>query len=102
MSAVEARADESRAGFGYQRPHGPVANFNKLLIAACENAGSLALLNGQIPQASPSRFCTRITVAACHNRRVSNGDQVQRVAGMAMKRSKSVDFTGYWQRHIAE
>lgn len=34
------------------------------------------------------------------NRRVSNGDQVQRVAELAMKRSKSVDFTGYWQRHL--
>jgi hypothetical protein len=36
------------------------------------------------------------------NRRVSNGDQVSRVAAPAMKRGKSVDFTGYWQRHIAE
>jgi len=36
------------------------------------------------------------------NRRVSNGDQVEHVASLAMKRSKSVDFTGYWQRHIAE
>ena len=35
------------------------------------------------------------------NRRVSNGDQVNRIAGLAMKRGKSVDFTGYWQRHIA-
>jgi hypothetical protein len=34
-------------------------------------------------------------------RRVSNGDQVTRVASLAMKRGKSVDFTGYWQRHIA-
>jgi hypothetical protein len=34
------------------------------------------------------------------NRRVSNGDQVNRVAALAMKRGKSVDFTGYWQRHI--
>jgi transposase-like protein len=34
------------------------------------------------------------------NRRVSNGDQVRRVADLAMKRSRSVDFTGYWQRHI--
>jgi transposase-like protein len=33
------------------------------------------------------------------NRRVSNGDQVSRVAALAMKRGKSVDFTGYWQRH---
>jgi hypothetical protein len=36
------------------------------------------------------------------NRRVSNGDQVSRVTALAMKRGKSVDFTGYWQRHIAE
>jgi hypothetical protein len=35
------------------------------------------------------------------NRRVSNGDQVNRVAALAMKRGKSVDFTGYWQRHVA-
>ncbi len=34
------------------------------------------------------------------NRRVSNGDQVQRVAGLAMGRKPSVDFSGYWQRHI--
>lgn len=34
------------------------------------------------------------------NRRVSNGEQVGRVAGLAMKRKQSVDFTGYWQRHI--
>jgi hypothetical protein len=25
---------------------------------------------------------------------------VSRVAGLALKRGKSVDFTGYWQRHI--
>ena len=36
------------------------------------------------------------------NRRVSNGDQVSRVAALAMKRGKSVDFTGYWQRHIQD
>jgi hypothetical protein len=33
--------------------------------------------------------------------RASNGDQVNRVAALAMKRGKSVDFTGYWQRHVA-
>jgi hypothetical protein len=33
------------------------------------------------------------------NRRVSNGDQVSRVAALALKRAKSVDFTGDWQRH---
>jgi transposase-like protein len=34
------------------------------------------------------------------NRRVSNGEQVNRIASLALKRGKSVDFTGYWQRHI--
>lgn len=34
------------------------------------------------------------------NRRVANGDQVDRVATLAMKRKPSVDFSGYWQRHI--
>lgn len=34
------------------------------------------------------------------NRRVPNGEQVQRVAHLAMKRGKSVDFSGYWQRHV--
>jgi hypothetical protein len=30
-------------------------------------------------------------------------DQVsRRVAALAMKRGKSVDFTGYWQRHLAD
>jgi hypothetical protein len=36
------------------------------------------------------------------NGRVSNGDQVSRVAALAMKRCESMDFPGYWQRHIAD
>jgi transposase-like protein len=35
------------------------------------------------------------------HRRVSNGDQVYMLSGLAMKRGQSVDFCGYWQRHIA-
>jgi len=34
------------------------------------------------------------------NRRISNGEQVQRVAGLAMVASRSADFCGYWQRHV--
>ncbi len=34
------------------------------------------------------------------NRRVSNGDQVHRIAALAMSRKPSVDFSGYWQRHV--
>ncbi len=33
------------------------------------------------------------------NRRVPNGDQVQRVSMLAMHHRPSVDFSGYWQRH---
>jgi hypothetical protein len=35
------------------------------------------------------------------NRRMSNGDQVTRLAGFAMHRKPSQDFCGYWQRHLA-
>jgi transposase-like protein len=34
------------------------------------------------------------------NRRMPNGDQVERVAKLALGRRKSVDFNGYWQRHV--
>ncbi len=36
------------------------------------------------------------------NRRSSNGEQVNRLAGLAMKGKPSVDFSGYWQRHIQD
>jgi transposase-like protein len=36
------------------------------------------------------------------NRRSSNGEQVSRIAGLAMVNKPSVDFTGYWQRHEKE
>ncbi len=34
------------------------------------------------------------------NRRAANGDQTYRISGQAMKRKQSVNFTGYWQRHV--
>jgi hypothetical protein len=34
-------------------------------------------------------------------RKLSKGEQVPRLAGLATRKGKSVDFTGYWQRHIA-
>jgi transposase-like protein len=34
------------------------------------------------------------------NRRMSNGEQVSRLVGFAMKRRPSPDFCGYWQRHL--
>jgi transposase-like protein len=33
-------------------------------------------------------------------RRMSNGDQVNAIVGLAMNAKPSVDFSGYWQRHI--
>jgi len=35
------------------------------------------------------------------NRRMANGKQVDRLAGLALRAKPSVDFSGYWQRHIA-
>lgn len=35
------------------------------------------------------------------SRRVANGEQLTRVAGLAMANKPSVDFSGYWQRHKA-
>ena len=34
------------------------------------------------------------------NPRAPNGDQVRQVAHLAMSRKPSVDFSGYWQRHV--
>lgn len=34
------------------------------------------------------------------NRKMANGDQVRQVAHLALNRKPSVDFGGYWQRHI--
>jgi len=34
------------------------------------------------------------------NSRASNGEQVNRIAGLAMRNKPSVDFSGYWQRYI--
>lgn len=35
------------------------------------------------------------------NRHVSNGEQTRTVAALAMRGSPSVDFSRYWQRHVA-
>lgn len=35
------------------------------------------------------------------HRRVTNGEQLQAVAGLALAATPSVDFCGYWQRHVA-
>jgi hypothetical protein len=35
------------------------------------------------------------------NRSASNGEQVSRLAALVVKNKPSVDFSGYWQRHIS-
>jgi hypothetical protein len=34
------------------------------------------------------------------HRRSSNGEQANRLTGLAIKQKPSVDFSGYWQRHV--
>jgi hypothetical protein len=36
------------------------------------------------------------------NRRLSNGEQVNRLGGLALRCKPSVDFSGYWQRHVVK
>lgn len=62
---------------------------------AAPKSASTTTLQGRICSAT-----RKSPHGARDNRRVSNGDQVNRVAALALKRGKSVDFTGYWQRHI--
>jgi hypothetical protein len=45
-------------------------------------------------------FVTRKRRRREDNRRVSNGDQVSRLASLGMRKKASPDFTGYWQRHV--
>jgi hypothetical protein len=52
-------------------------------------------------------FLTRARLRHERDRRqlredISSGDQVNRIAALALKHGKSVDFTGYWQRHVAD
>jgi hypothetical protein len=35
-------------------------------------------------------------------RRMSNGEQVNAIVGLALTNKKSVDFNGYWQRHLSK
>jgi hypothetical protein len=35
-----------------------------------------------------------------NNRRLSDGEQTNSVTALAMANKPSVDFSGYWQRHI--
>ena len=50
--------------------------------------------NGYLGNAKPPHLFT-------FSRRVANGEQVERVAGLAMKNRPSANFAGYWQRHRA-
>jgi len=57
----------------------------------------------------PSAFANQEAVRAIStflikrgNRRLFNGDQVNRVTGLALTNKPSVDFSGYWQRHITD
>jgi hypothetical protein len=60
-------------------------------LLANEGISGHALLKRGLPEQA---------IISDDNRRVSNGDQGSRIAALALKRGKSVDFTGYWQRHV--
>jgi hypothetical protein len=77
------------------------------LDGACTNMAVEYFSATPLRDRDPPPHRGRVSPALCagesswreNNRRVSNGDQVNRIAALALKRGKSVDFTGYWQRH---
>ena len=61
------------------------------------------LLAGEFGHAPLKRGQSRQAIVLGRETAASQmGDQVNRVVALAMKRSKSVDFTGYWQRHLSD
>ena len=88
------------------RPGAPARAALDDLLAALERTDA-------VPPAVPARAAVLRPHAATHaglrsmsrapaaSRRVANGEQVQRVAHLAMANKPSVDFTGYWQRRAA-
>jgi hypothetical protein len=53
---------------------------------------------------SPHRQCVPFAVRSRavlerEKGRLSNGEQVNRLAALSLKRGESVDFGGYWQPH---
>jgi hypothetical protein len=78
---------------------------NYFVILQCSGTRALACQVWVLatPHA-PRRICFATRKRASwreEHRRVSNGDQVQMISGLAMKRGPSVDFCGYWQRRKA-
>jgi|ERR1019366_2376527 transposase-like protein len=74
----------------------------------CPHCGSMAAFNVRRPK-GPRRWCCKAcgkeftttsgTLFAWHNRRVSNGAQVQHTVKLALACRPSPDSCGYWQRH---
>jgi hypothetical protein len=90
MAGQVANIDGLQGEFCYAELLGP-ARLATFWQSAAGEGGHAPLKRGLSGQA---------IVLGRDNRRVSNGHQVSRITALALKRGKSVDFTGYWQRHV--
>jgi hypothetical protein len=70
----------------------------KSFSAACAapKSATITTLRANICSATRKRTSSRED-----NRRHSNGEQVNQLAGLALKAKRSVDSSDYWQRHVA-
>jgi len=110
---TEIHADESTAWDALQDRY-PMKRINHLVAysadGSCTNGAELFFSRlrraevGIHHHIADSYFARYAQEAAYRedNRRVANGDQVHNVIGLAMQAKPSVDFGGYWQRHIKD
>ena len=72
-------------------------------VPGCGEPGTEMKLDLQMTadfQVMMSACAVLVALSAEDARRVDNGAQVRRVAELALHRGPSVDFAGYYQRHI--
>jgi hypothetical protein len=96
---TKVHADESGAWDGlHERFEMKRINHKRptaLMVPAPIRLRNISAASAALKSAFTITLLARICSAMRRNRHVLNGDQVSRVAALAMKRGKSADFTGY-------
>ena len=74
----------------------PIGQRSLSRVCAARRLASITILPGRTVRYAQERSWRG------DNRRLSNGQQVNRLAALSLKRGKSVDFGGYWERHAKD
>ena len=95
--ALTSWSRKAQISFRLARPDGRWSNVKAHIHKRDADAVEISLQSDN-EYARPSKFyCQQI---ARHSRRMDNGAQVRRVTQLALGRGPSVDFAGYYQRHV--